>query len=100
VALAAGLAALDAVKVRVARNTTERARLTASITAAGLPVALSAANFVWLPVGRRAEALAAHLGTANIATRCFAGEGVRITTGTKADTDAVLDAVACWRQDD
>lgn len=103
VALAAGLASLDdidSVKVRVARNATERARLTAGIAAAGLPVALSAANFVWLPVGRKAEALAAHLCAASIATRCFAGEGVRITTGTEADTDAVLDAVACWRRNE
>jgi histidinol-phosphate aminotransferase len=103
VALAAGLAALedmDAVKVRVARNATERTRLTTGIAAAGQPVTLSAANFVWLPVGQRAEALTAHLCAASIATRCFAGEGVRITTGTKADTDAVLNALARWIQNE
>lgn len=103
VALAAGIAALgdeDAVAARVARNATERARLSAGLAKAGLPVAQSAANFVWLPVGRKAEALTAHLRAASIAARCFPGEGVRITTGTPADTDAVLEAVSHWRPND
>jgi histidinol-phosphate aminotransferase len=103
VALAAGIAALadeDAVAARVARNATERTRLSAGLAKAGLPVARSAANFVWLPVGEKAEALTAWLRAESIAARCFAGEGVRITTGTPADTDAVLEAAAHWRPND
>jgi histidinol-phosphate aminotransferase len=99
VALAAALASLDepqAVAARVATNATERARLSDGIRVVGLPVCASAANFVWLPVGDASAALAAHLAAAGIAVRCFAGEGVRITTGTKADTDAVLTALAGW----
>jgi histidinol-phosphate aminotransferase len=102
VALAAGIAALadeDAVAARVARNATERTRLSAGLVKTGLPVASSAANFVWLPVGDKAEALTAHLRAESIAARCFAGEGVRITTGTPADTDAVLETVSRWHQE-
>lgn len=96
---AAALAALDAtdaVEARVARNAAERERMAAGLRALGLPVAQSRANFLWLPVARQAAALAAHFGAAGIAVRCFAGEGVRITTGTDADTDAVLAAAAAW----
>ena len=103
VALAAGLAALDlpeAVAARVERNATQRARLSEGIAALGLPVADSRANFVWLPMGDMAEALNVHMARADIAVRCFAGEGLRITTGTADDTDAVLDALAGFRPND
>lgn len=103
VALAAARAALDltdAVAARVNRNADERARLTDGIGALGLAVAQSRANFVWLPLGSRSEALTAHLAAAGIAARCFAAEGVRITTGTAGDTDAVLDALARFRPND
>ena len=103
VALAAALAALDlaeSVAARVAHSATERSRLTSGIAALDLPVAQSRANFVWLPVGNHAEALTAHLAGASIATRCFAREGVRITTGTAGDTDAVLDALSRFRPND
>lgn len=99
-ALAAGLAALgekEAVAARVARSTGQRRRMSEGLEAIGLPVASSQANFVWLAVGGGAEALTAHLRAAGIAVRCFPGEGVRITTGTEADTAAVLAAAAEWR---
>lgn len=98
-ALAAALASLAepaAVAARVALNAAERMRLSDGIQRTGLPVADSAANFIWLPLGDEAEALTAHLAAAGIAVRCFAGEGVRITTGTAVDTDAVLGAIAGW----
>ncbi|MDH6232241.1 histidinol-phosphate aminotransferase [Mesorhizobium soli] len=98
-ALAAALAALDeedVVAERVTCSIEQRMRLTEGMTAAGLPVARSEANFVWLAVGGEAEAFTLHLRRAGIAVRCFAGEGVRITTGTAADTAAVLAAVAEW----
>jgi histidinol-phosphate aminotransferase len=99
-ALAAGLAALgeeEAVAARVARSIEQRRRMSEGLEAIGLPVARSQANFVWLAVGIAAEALTAHLREAGIAARCFPGEGVRITTGTEADTAAVLAAVAEWQ---
>ena len=100
VALAASIAALGlehTVTARIARNAAERARLTVGLEALGLPVAASLANFVWLPIGADATALNEHLARNGIAARCFLGEGLRITTGTAADTDAVLDAAARWR---
>lgn len=98
-ALAAALAALneeDVVAKRVACSIEQRRRLTEGLIAAGITVAHSEANFVWLAVGGKAEALTLHLRSAGIAVRCFAGEGVRITTGTAADTAAVLAAMAEW----
>ena len=98
VALAlAALADPGAVAARVGRNAAERARMTAGLEALGLPVARSRGNFVWLPVGADARPLTDHFARASIAVRCFEGEGVRITTGTPADTDAVLAAARAWR---
>ena len=99
VAVAAALATLEAtasVEARVARGMAERRRMDEGLRALGLPVARSRANFVWLPVGAEAAALAAHFRDAGIAVRCFAGEGVRVTTGTGVDTDAALAAAASW----
>ena len=92
----AALAAPDVTEARVRASGAERDRLSRGLRAAGLPVADSAANFVWLPVGDLAADLTAHLAAQGIAVRSFPGEGVRITTGGSADTDAVLAAVAVW----
>lgn len=97
--VAAALAALrlpEAVEARVARNAAERQRMGEGLQALGLPVARSRSNFLWLPLGAASAGLAAHFHQAGIAVRCFAGEGVRITTGDQADTDAVLAAAATW----
>lgn len=99
-AIAAACAVLNeehAIAARVAASNEQRRRLTEGLAAIGLPVAQSAANFIWLPVGGAAEALTRHLHAAGIALRCFAGEGVRITTGTADDTAAVLSAMADWK---
>jgi histidinol-phosphate aminotransferase len=98
VALAlAALADPGAVAARVGRNATERARMAEGLAALRLPVARSRANFVWLPVAADARPLTDHFARASIAVRCFEGEGVRITTGTRADTDAVLAAARAWQ---
>lgn len=97
--LAAALAVLadrDAIVTRVARNQCERERLARGVRTLGLPIAESDTNFIWLPVGDAANALTGHLAAAGIAARAFAGEGVRITTGTGDDTDAVLAALRTW----
>lgn len=102
-AMAAALACLGApatVAARVAGSNAERARLTAGLRALGLPVADSAANFVWLPLGAAAEQANRRLAEAGIAARCFAGEGLRITTETPAATHAVLTALTDWRAGD
>jgi histidinol-phosphate aminotransferase len=86
-----------AVAERVACSVEQRGRLTEGLEAIGLPVARSDANFVWLPICSEAEELTRYLRERGIAVRCFSGEGVRITTGTAADTAAVLAAVNNWR---
>jgi histidinol-phosphate aminotransferase len=55
------------------------------------------ANFVWLPVGDRATELESRLAEAGIATRCFDGDGVRITVTDAAETDALLTALEVAR---
>ena len=54
-------------------------------------------NFVWLPVGDRAEDLREYLiETARVNPRAYAGEGVRYTVIEEAYNDAFIDAVADW----
>lgn len=99
--VAAALAALEApeaVEARAQNNASQRVRMAAGLRALGFPVAESRANFLWLAVRGQAVALTAHFRDAGIAVRCFADEGVRITTGNDADTAAVLAAAAAWRE--
>ena len=53
----------------------------------------SQANFVWLPVGEKAEALEAAMKEEGILTRCFAGEGVRITVTDETETEELIPAL-------
>ena len=96
VAQAAAVAALgseDEVRRRCAAVVAERDRLTAGLRDRGLDVADSQANFVWLPVGERAVALAAALEARAVITRPFAGEGIRVTVGTPEEDDVFLAAL-------
>jgi len=101
-AIAAAVAAVEdggGLQARVAQTVGQRRILSDALRAIGLPVARSAANFIWLPVGDGAEALAEHLRAQSIAVRLFPGEGVRITIGTQDDTDAVIAALDSERND-
>jgi histidinol-phosphate aminotransferase len=95
-AQAAAVAALESeeeVRRRCAAVVAERDRLTASLRERGYDVADSQANFVWLPVGEQATELAAALEARAVITRPFAGEGVRVTVGTREEDDAFLAAL-------
>jgi histidinol-phosphate aminotransferase len=92
-AAVAALASEDEVRARCAAVVDERARLTAALRGRGLDVADSQANFVWLPVGERAAALAAALEARAVITRPFAGEGIRVTVGTPEEDDVFLAAL-------
>lgn len=70
-----------------------RDELAAALAEAGLPATESATNFVWLPLGERAEEAAEACSAAGIAVRCFAGEGVRITVGEPGLTAAAVSAL-------
>jgi histidinol-phosphate aminotransferase len=65
----------------VRRVKVSREEVMAAIRARGILVPTTHANFVWMPVGDRAEAVADACAAAGIAVRCFPGEGVRVSVG-------------------
>ncbi|MEU0335668.1 histidinol-phosphate transaminase [Streptomyces sp. NPDC006193] len=95
IAQAAAVASLAAEKellCRVRETAAERDRVRAALLALGFDVPPSEANFLWLPLGARAEEFAAACASAGVDVRPYPGDGVRVTTGTAADNDAFLAA--------
>jgi histidinol-phosphate aminotransferase len=97
-AQAAAAAALDDVDhVQTARvlNTQERARVTAALTARGLKVAESQANFVLVDVARPARAVYDALLKKGVIVRPFASlpTSLRVTLGTERENDRFLAAL-------
>jgi histidinol-phosphate aminotransferase len=95
VAQAAAVASLAAEKEllgRVQDTAAERNRVRAALLALGFDVPLSEANFLWLPLGARAQEFAAACASAGVDVRPYPGDGVRVTTGTAEDNDAFLAA--------
>ncbi|MGC5627636.1 histidinol-phosphate transaminase [Georgenia sp. Z1344] len=96
-AQAAALAALDAdpeIRRRVAEVVAERERLVAGLRGLGLEIPETQANFVWLRLGDGAASFADAAREVDLLVRPFAGDGVRISIGTRENTDAVLALVA------
>ena len=93
-AAVASLAAQHELDERVRATLAERDRVVAEIAGLGIPSPDAQANFVWLPVGEPALALAAELEGRGVVTRPFAVEGVRVTIGTPAENDRFLAAIA------
>jgi histidinol-phosphate aminotransferase len=89
----ASLAAQDELDGRVQATLAERDRVVSAIAGFGVASPDAQANFVWVPVGDPALALAAELEGRGVVTRPFAGEGVRITIGTPAENDRFLAAL-------
>ena len=79
---------------RVLATLAERDRVVAEIARLGIASPDAQANFVWLPVGAPALALAGELEGRGVVTRPFAVEGVRVTIGTPAENDRFLAAIA------
>ncbi|WP_328432466.1 histidinol-phosphate transaminase [Streptomyces sp. NBC_00453] len=95
VAQAAAVASLAAKKEllgRVQDTAAERDRVRAALLALGFDVPPSEANFLWLPLGARAQEFAAACASAGVDVRPYPGDGVRVTTGTAEDNDAFLAA--------
>jgi len=91
-AIAAAIAALGDQESRhhaIEAVITQRHAVAAMITAAGLTVIESQANFIWLPLADRSDAFARACSQARIAVRCFSGEGVRISLGEPGLPDAL-----------
>lgn len=101
VGLPAQAAARAALRPEVLAETARRAgvvaaqrdRVVAELRRRGWEVPDTQANFYWLPVRERAAELAAHLQAHGVLARPFVGDGVRISIGTPADDDRVLDAL-------
>ena len=93
----ASLAAIDArdeAQVVVDRLTSERDRLVGALRADGWTVPDTQANFVWLPLGSRADAVQPDLERRGIVVRPFPGVGIRVTVGTPDQNDRFLAALA------
>jgi len=102
VAQAAALASLEAedeLLARVDAVVEERARVVAALADDGWSPPESQGNFVWLAAGDGADALVAHLASADppILARGFAGDGVRVTVGSREENDHVLATLARYR---
>ena len=95
VAQAAALAALDCraeLLAACAEVEGERERVRAALLRAGYTVPPSQANFVWVALGERTAAFAAHCLDQKVVVRPFHPEGVRVTVSTPEENDALLAA--------
>ncbi len=99
IAQAAALASLraeDELLTRVDAVVAERERVVAALAADGWSPPEAQGNFVWIAAGDDAERLAAQLASADppILARGFAGDGVRVTVGSREENDHVLATLA------
>lgn len=92
--LAARAALLDAGPraARLCALRSERDRLARAFTALGWAPVPSAANMLWLPLRHDSEKFAGGLLEHGVVVKCWAGEGVRITVGTRGEGDVLLEA--------
>lgn len=90
----ASLAAESELALRIDEVVAQRERLRAVLSAAGWPAVPSQANFVWVPAGDRTDELDAVLRAGGVVARAFAGDGVRVSSGSAEDIDRVEAALA------
>jgi len=74
----------------------ERVRVRTELVAAGYEVPETQANFVWLPLGERAQDFAEHCLQHGVVVRAYAPDGVRITIGDERENDAFLAAARSY----
>jgi histidinol-phosphate aminotransferase len=92
----AAIASLQAeaeLQIRIDAIVLERDRLRSAVLELGYEVAETEGNFIWLPLGERTGDFAAAFERAGVMIRPFDGEGIRVTVGTPASTDAVVDVL-------
>ena len=95
-AQAAALAAIDAeaeIALRVQTILAERARVIAALTDDGWVLPDAQANFVYLPLAERTDAVHLALERSGVVTRPFTGEGIRVTIGSASENDRFLTAL-------
>jgi histidinol-phosphate aminotransferase len=91
----AATAALEAtaqteLAARCADLAEQRTRLRDRLTALGLPVPPSQANFLWLPLGGRSAPFVRHCRDAGILVRGYPEQGVRVTVGAAGENDRLV----------
>ena len=74
----------------------ERDRVATALRELGFTVPDTQANFVWLPLGDRAAAFAAHCGERKVIVRPFQPDGVRVSVSTPQENDQLLDAASSF----
>jgi histidinol-phosphate aminotransferase len=70
----------------------ERVRVRDALVAAGYTVPPTQANFVWVALGERTAAFAAHCMEHKVVVRPFHPDGCRVTVSTPAENDQFLAA--------
>ncbi|MBW0101856.1 histidinol-phosphate transaminase [Pseudonocardia sp. KRD291] len=79
-----------------AKVITERDRVRDALLAAGFTVPASESNFVWLPLGERSTAFAAHCVEHKVVVRPFQPDGVRVTISRPEENDALIAAASAF----
>lgn len=95
-AAVAALADTGALAANVSTVREGRIALHAALASRGLALPDSGGNFLWLPVGEGSAALEAACLAQSVSVRSFAGEGVRVTVGSRDAEAAVLRGVDAW----
>jgi histidinol-phosphate aminotransferase len=96
-AQAAALAAIgasDEIRPRIRFLIDERRRVVRTLQAAGWKLPDAQANFVYLSLGDRTDAIYLALERSGVVTRPFPGQGIRVTIGTPEENDRFLAALA------
>ena len=96
-AQAAAIAAIEAeaeIRDRVDSILAERDRVIAELAGHGWALPDAQANFVYLPTGARTDEIYVAMEKRGVVTRPFSGEGIRVTTGTRAENDRFLETLS------
>jgi histidinol-phosphate aminotransferase len=99
VAQAGAMAALevkDELLASVPEVVSERERVRDALLGMGYTVPPTQSNFVWLALGDRTAAFAAHHMDHKLIVRPFATDGVRVTVSSPQENDLLLAAAAAF----
>lgn len=86
------------VQERVQSLVDERERVAAGLKALGWKIPDTQGNFVWLPLGARAQEFADFAGQQALSVRAFAGEGVRVSIGEVEANTRFLQVCAAYAE--
>ena len=89
-AAAASLGSARDLAERVDATIAERVRVATRLRDLGYDVPDTSGNFVWLPLGERAQAFAQACQAVGVTVRAFGGEGVRVSVAEPEANDRVL----------